>query len=203
MAEEASHFGKEEGDGDIPNQIADQHKTPGMTIKPSDTDGSTSAVIDGESSANSLSAPTVTESENPKTRENNPQGHTASPQRRTTIVSSGVSSPSWEKKGPSDGLHGTAPTTPGRSRLWVGSRSDESPEESWAVPKFGEWDESNPASADGFTGIFEKVREEKHTSATKVPMLNDDSVYLSSFQRDKGSKKSAKRRCFCFIWGKK
>ncbi|KAG0496720.1 hypothetical protein HPP92_001411 [Vanilla planifolia] len=137
MAEEASHFGKEEGDGDIPNQIADQHKTPGMTIKPSDTDGSTSAVIDGESSAKSLSAPTVTESENPKTRENNPQGHTASPQRRTTIVSSGVSSPSWEKKGPSDGLHGTAPTTPGRSRLWVGSRSDESPEESFAVPKFG------------------------------------------------------------------
>lgn len=40
------------------------------------------------------------------------------------------------------------------------------PEKGAAVPKFGEWDENNPASADGFTHIFNKVREEK---AGKVP----------------------------------
>lgn len=31
------------------------------------------------------------------------------------------------------------------------------------LPKFGEWDVNNPASADGFTVIFEKVRDEKKT----------------------------------------
>uniref|UniRef100_A0A2N9FQ80 RIN4 pathogenic type III effector avirulence factor Avr cleavage site domain-containing protein n=1 Tax=Fagus sylvatica TaxID=28930 RepID=A0A2N9FQ80_FAGSY len=31
------------------------------------------------------------------------------------------------------------------------------------LPKFGEWDVTNPASADGFTVIFEKVRDEKKT----------------------------------------
>jgi len=35
-----------------------------------------------------------------------------------------------------------------------------------AVPKFGDWD-SNPASADGYTHIFNKVREEKQTQAGK------------------------------------
>jgi hypothetical protein len=35
------------------------------------------------------------------------------------------------------------------------------------VPKFGDWD-SNPASADGYTHIFNKVREEKSTQA-KAP----------------------------------
>lgn len=29
------------------------------------------------------------------------------------------------------------------------------------LPKFGEWDVNNPASADGFTIIFSKARDEK------------------------------------------
>ncbi|OEL38374.1 hypothetical protein BAE44_0000605 [Dichanthelium oligosanthes] len=29
------------------------------------------------------------------------------------------------------------------------------------LPKFGEWDVNNPASADGFTVIFSKARDEK------------------------------------------
>jgi hypothetical protein len=35
-----------------------------------------------------------------------------------------------------------------------------------AVPKFGDWD-SNPASADGYTLIFNKVREEKQSQPGK------------------------------------
>ncbi|THU71179.1 hypothetical protein C4D60_Mb08t32810 [Musa balbisiana] len=31
------------------------------------------------------------------------------------------------------------------------------------LPKFGEWDVNNPASAEGFTVIFNKVRDEKKT----------------------------------------
>ncbi|KAK8629548.1 hypothetical protein V6N13_078383 [Hibiscus sabdariffa] len=34
-----------------------------------------------------------------------------------------------------------------------------------SVPKFGEWDETDPASGAGFTVIFNKVKEEKHAPA--------------------------------------
>ncbi|KAK1319734.1 RPM1-interacting protein 4 [Acorus calamus] len=33
------------------------------------------------------------------------------------------------------------------------------------LPKFGEWDVNNPASAEGFTVIFNKARDDKKTSA--------------------------------------
>lgn len=32
------------------------------------------------------------------------------------------------------------------------------------MPKFGEWDVNNPASAEGFTVIFNKARDEKKTN---------------------------------------
>lgn len=35
-----------------------------------------------------------------------------------------------------------------------------------ALPKFGEWDVNNPASADGFTVIFAKARDEKKATGT-------------------------------------
>lgn len=44
------------------------------------------------------------------------------------------------------------------------------PNHSAAVPKFGDWDESNPASADGFTHAFNKVREEKLNGNGMVPV---------------------------------
>ncbi|KAJ0053805.1 protein NOI4-like [Pistacia vera] len=34
------------------------------------------------------------------------------------------------------------------------------------LPKFGEWDVNNPASAEGFTVIFTKARDEKKSSGT-------------------------------------
>ncbi|XP_044467203.1 RPM1-interacting protein 4-like [Mangifera indica] len=34
------------------------------------------------------------------------------------------------------------------------------------LPKFGEWDVNNPASADGFTVIFAKARDDKKSSGT-------------------------------------
>ncbi|XP_024026395.1 RPM1-interacting protein 4 [Morus notabilis] len=72
----------------------------------------------------------------------------------------GRDSPSWEGKSSYEG------GTPGRSRLRP--RGDETPDHGAAVPKFGEWDETNPASADGFTHIFNKVREERQIGAGRV-----------------------------------
>ncbi|XP_006830528.2 RPM1-interacting protein 4 [Amborella trichopoda] len=77
----------------------------------------------------------------------------------------GVSSPSWERKGSTEGS-----ATPGRLRLRGSNFGDETPDKGTAVPKFGEWDESDPASADNFTQIFNIVRKEKHTGG-KVPSM--------------------------------
>ncbi|XP_024989232.1 RPM1-interacting protein 4-like [Cynara cardunculus var. scolymus] len=40
-----------------------------------------------------------------------------------------------------------------------------------SVPMFGAWDEKDPRSAEGFTVIFQKVKEEKHIAATKFPPI--------------------------------
>lgn len=52
------------------------------------------------------------------------------------------------------------------------------PDKSAAVPKFGEWDESDPASADGYTHIFNKVREEKHVAAGNTPGTPNGRSYV-------------------------
>ena len=36
------------------------------------------------------------------------------------------------------------------------------------LPKFGEWDVNNPASAEGFTVIFNKARDDKKTNAATL-----------------------------------
>ncbi|KAK6930903.1 RIN4, pathogenic type III effector avirulence factor Avr cleavage site [Dillenia turbinata] len=38
------------------------------------------------------------------------------------------------------------------------------------LPKFGDWDVNNPASAEGFTVIFNKARDEKKTGKNPVPI---------------------------------
>ncbi|GAU43605.1 hypothetical protein TSUD_184980 [Trifolium subterraneum] len=45
------------------------------------------------------------------------------------------------------------------------------------LPKFGEWDVNNPASAEGFTVIFNKARDEKKTNTTNnvTPRRNGQS----------------------------
>lgn len=43
------------------------------------------------------------------------------------------------------------------------------PDKGAAVPKFGDWDVNNPSSADGFTHIFNKVREERQGVPGQVP----------------------------------
>lgn len=45
------------------------------------------------------------------------------------------------------------------------------------LPKFGEWDVNNPASAEGFTVIFNKARDDKKTNAAQVtPRKQDGSI---------------------------
>nr|XP_011464205.1 PREDICTED: RPM1-interacting protein 4-like isoform X1 [Fragaria vesca subsp. vesca] len=45
------------------------------------------------------------------------------------------------------------------------------------LPKFGEWDVNNPASAEGFTVIFNQARDDKKTNASNAtPRKTDSSV---------------------------
>ncbi|XP_002532749.3 RPM1-interacting protein 4 [Ricinus communis] len=106
---------------------------------------------------------------------------------------SGAPSPAWEGKGSYESSHGT----PGRSRLKP--KGDESPDKGAAVPKFGEWDENNPASADGYTHIFNKVREERQIGAGKVPGMPSESPYRTS---RKPTSSNSSKSC-CFPWGRK
>lgn len=61
------------------------------------------------------------------------------------------------------------------------------------MPKFGDWDENNPASADGFSHIFNKVREEKQIESAKVPVMPMESPYYSSNRQDKTREESTVR----------
>jgi len=47
------------------------------------------------------------------------------------------------------------------------------------LPKFGEWDVNNPASADGFTVIFSKARDEK-----KAPPAKGQGGHISNRSAD-------------------
>ncbi|KAL3828407.1 hypothetical protein ACJIZ3_017209 [Penstemon smallii] len=108
--------------------------------------------------------------------------------------SSRTSSPSWERKASSE-----APSTPGRSRLRSVTRGDDTPDHSPAVPKFGEWDETDPSAAEGYTHIFNKVREEKHSETGKVPIIPTETSY-SNGQKQYQSDNT--KGCGCFPWGK-
>lgn len=114
---------------------------------------------------------------------------------------SGVSSPSWERKGPLEGSQGMAPLTPGRSRLRSVTRGDETPDHGPAVPKFGDWDENDPTSAEGFSHIFNQVREEKQSGAGKVPSMPNETSYYSNGPKKIGSENS--KSCWCFPWGRR
>ncbi|XVF32167.1 hypothetical protein REPUB_Repub17cG0058400 [Reevesia pubescens] len=107
-----------------------------------------------------------------------------------------MASPALEGKTSYDSSHGT----PVRSRMRPSTRGDESPDEGAAVPKFGDWDENNPASADGYTHIFNKVREERNNGGNVSGMPGDKSPYQTV--RNRKPANSSTKFC-CFPWSRK
>ncbi|KAG8385771.1 hypothetical protein BUALT_Bualt03G0079900 [Buddleja alternifolia] len=65
---------------------------------------------------------------------------------------------------------------------------DEFSYRSVSVPKFGEWDEKDPRSGDGFTVIFNKVKEEKQIAASKFPPLPTNNYDQTSQKKETKSK---------------
>eukprot|EP01018_Ginkgo_biloba_P010568 Gb_33340 [translate_table: standard] len=64
----------------------------------------------------------------------------------------------------------SAPATPRRSKVRgaATARPDETPDRSAPLPKFGDWNEKDPASAHDFTYIFNKRRQEKQTGGSAM-----------------------------------
>ncbi|KAG9448578.1 hypothetical protein H6P81_008543 [Aristolochia fimbriata] len=64
------------------------------------------------------------------------------------------------------------------------------------LPKFGEWDVNDPASAEGFTVIFNKARDEKKTGGNargpESPGKDD-----STFKQGTYTPKSNSKKWFC------
>ncbi|KAI9395606.1 hypothetical protein POPTR_004G002500v4 [Populus trichocarpa] len=55
-----------------------------------------------------------------------------------------------------------------------------------SIPKFGAWDETDPRSGEGFTVIFNRVKEEKQIASTTFPSVPTQPVSL----RNKGNSSS-------------
>lgn len=93
-------------------------------------------------------------------------------QAKVNNAGRGAASPAWEGKHNSyDSSHRTpgrsfesSHATPGRSKV-----KQENSDRGAAVPRFGEWDENDPQSADNYTHIFNKVREEKQGNPSGTP----------------------------------
>ncbi|KAI8014712.1 RPM1-interacting protein 4 [Camellia lanceoleosa] len=89
----------------------------------------------------------------------------------------------------------TEPEEPPR-RGAVRTAHEHQPDRGAAVPKFGEWDESNPSSADGYTHIFNRVREERHTGPGNAPGVGNQPSYPNA--RKQNNYQNTNKSC-CFL----
>ncbi|CAM8944172.1 unnamed protein product [Rhodiola kirilowii] len=107
-------------------------------------------------------------------------------------------SPFWERKVSSSTTQGFGFATPGRHQPKPVTYGAESPDNTPTVPKFGDWDESDPSAADRFTQVFDQVREQRQNgSGTRTATANGPSS--QNRQRKFGNSSEG---CCCFSWCK-
>ncbi|XP_037493370.1 RPM1-interacting protein 4-like [Jatropha curcas] len=68
-----------------------------------------------------------------------------------------------------------------------------------SVPKFGSWDQSDPNSGEGFTAIFNRVKEEKQIASSTFPSLPPKPTYRSYTHTDKETSSSRLKSCCCLF----
>lgn len=97
--------------------------------------------------------------------------------------------------------HNAVPMTPGRSHHKSVARGDKTPNHSIAVPKFGDWDETNPSSADQYTDVFNRVVEEKQGAAQTAPVSTTGTPHSNGQYLHADTKPELQPRgCWCFPW---
>ncbi|KAJ0984400.1 hypothetical protein J5N97_002756 [Dioscorea zingiberensis] len=67
-----------------------------------------------------------------------------------------------------------------------------------SVPKFGAWDENDPKSGEGFTIIFNKVKEEKQTTAARLPTTPTEPKFIPAAQQESSNSSFLSKICCCF-----
>nr|XP_018633581.2 RPM1-interacting protein 4-like isoform X1 [Nicotiana tomentosiformis] len=98
------------------------------------------------------------------------------------------------KKNKNDRGNIFVPPSPNRLKNSRNPSDDLSYYSSASVPKFGAWDEKDPKSGEGFTVIFNKVKEEKQIAAAKFPIVQPQPNMPSSHKRN------AKSKMFCCLF---
>ncbi|XP_057497499.1 uncharacterized protein LOC130782257 [Actinidia eriantha] len=89
---------------------------------------------------------------------------------------------------------------PSRAHDRLRSANNPSEDKSYSsasVPKFGVWDEKDPKSGEGFTVIFNKVKEEKQIAATKLPTVPPQPRSFEKSQK----KHTGSKICCCLVGG--
>ncbi|XP_047071536.1 RPM1-interacting protein 4-like isoform X1 [Lolium rigidum] len=212
-------FGSWEDEGQAYTQYfenARKGKSPGRSVNPNNPKEATEAPSNDPPSvkASPLRAGTEpglrSKDETRATREDDLRRHDATARKASNERSpmhprhaarlankGGGASPSGDRRGSAEGNRGNAPTTPGRSKMRPSGRGDETPERGSAVPKFGDWDEKDPSTGEGFTDIFEKVREEKQSGTDNVSTSH---AYTNRYNQGGRYESSG---CSCFSWFKK
>ncbi|XP_019436127.1 PREDICTED: RPM1-interacting protein 4-like [Lupinus angustifolius] len=67
------------------------------------------------------------------------------------------------------------------------------------LPKFGDWDVNDPASAEGFTIIFNKARDEKKIASASGRFPSQRRYDSRSTKGQNNlNKQSSKKKWFCF-----
>ncbi|CAJ2667970.1 protein NOI4-like [Trifolium pratense] len=66
------------------------------------------------------------------------------------------------------------------------------------LPKFGEWDVNDPASAEGFTVIFNKARDEKKIASASGRFPSQRRYDSRRVKDNKKLNSSSKKKWFCF-----
>ncbi|KAL6186404.1 hypothetical protein ACLB2K_042524 [Fragaria x ananassa] len=65
------------------------------------------------------------------------------------------------------------------------------------LPKFGEWDVNDPASAEGFTVIFNKARADKKNGGSLLAAVETSSNYASSKENNNKQKYPKRNKWLC------
>ncbi|GJV20794.1 transcription factor aborted micro spores [Tanacetum coccineum] len=84
------------------------------------------------------------------------------------------------------------PTSSGPVILLVHMALKIEPDDSTVVPVFGDWDDSNPASAEGYSHIFNKVQDEKHDDRGKSSRITSNN---SAFYGERAYAKKTAMEC--------
>ncbi|XP_022723995.1 RPM1-interacting protein 4-like isoform X2 [Durio zibethinus] len=110
---------------------------------------------------------------------------------------------SGQKKGRSGGSSFSASVS-GHSRKGSGSYKVAGNEHhrTASIPKFGEWDETDPTSGEGYTAIFNKVKEEKQTPSNFPNVPPQPSNYSDHHHQRRRPSSSFYSKMCCWLFSR-